>query len=59
MHAAFMGHCRHVDLFELSVFSHALGQERYGNMTRIYYQGAFGAIIVFDVTRDAFLNSED
>ncbi|XP_055035887.2 ras-related protein Rab-38 [Misgurnus anguillicaudatus] len=27
------------------------GQERYGNMTRIYYREAVGALIVFDVTR--------
>lgn len=28
-----------------------LGQERYGNMTRVYYKEAVGAFIVFDVTR--------
>jgi len=27
------------------------GQGRYGNMTRIYYQGAQAALVVFDVTR--------
>lgn len=27
------------------------GQERYGNMTRVYYREAVGALIVFDVTR--------
>ncbi|KAG2463454.1 ras-related protein Rab-38 [Polypterus senegalus] len=27
------------------------GQERYGNMTRVYYREAVGAFIVFDVTR--------
>ncbi|CAH1982595.1 unnamed protein product [Acanthoscelides obtectus] len=27
------------------------GQERYGNMTRVYYKEAVGAFIVFDVTR--------
>lgn len=27
------------------------GQERFGNMTRIYYSGSVGAIIVFDLTR--------
>ncbi|XP_059502544.1 ras-related protein Rab-38 isoform X2 [Stegostoma tigrinum] len=26
-------------------------QERFGNMTRVYYREAFGAFIVFDVTR--------
>lgn len=27
------------------------GQERYGNMTRVYYREAVGALIVFDMTR--------
>jgi small GTP-binding protein len=27
------------------------GQERYGSMTRVYYQEAVGAFVVFDVTR--------
>jgi small GTP-binding protein len=27
------------------------GQERYGNMTHVYYQEAVGAFVVFDVTR--------
>lgn len=29
------------------------GQERFGNMTRVYYREAMGAFIVFDVTRHA------
>jgi Ras-related protein Rab-32 len=27
------------------------GQERFGNMTRVYYKEAVGCIVVFDVTR--------
>ncbi|KAJ3434058.1 ras-related protein rab-32 [Anaeramoeba flamelloides] len=27
------------------------GQERYGNMTRVFYKEAMGALLVFDVTR--------
>lgn len=29
------------------------GQERFGNMTRVYYKEAVGAFIVFDVSRVA------
>lgn len=29
------------------------GQERYGNMTRVYYREAVGALVVFDVTRSS------
>ena len=29
------------------------GQERFGNMTRVYYKEAVAAMIVFDVTRVA------
>eukprot|EP01062_Namystynia_karyoxenos_P082925 TRINITY_DN9432_c0_g1_i1.p1 TRINITY_DN9432_c0_g1~~TRINITY_DN9432_c0_g1_i1.p1 ORF type:complete len:244 (+),score=102.23 TRINITY_DN9432_c0_g1_i1:88-732(+) len=31
------------------------GQERYGQMTRVYYQAAVGALVVFDITKpDSF-----
>ena len=33
------------------------GQERYGNMTRVYYKEAVAAFIVFDVTRLSTLES--
>lgn len=41
----------------------APGQERHGNMTRVYYREAAGALVVFDVTRastfDAVLKWKD
>jgi len=33
------------------------GQERFGNMTRVYYKEAVGAFIVFDVTRQSTLQA--
>ena len=33
------------------------GQERFGNMTRVYYREAVGAIIVFDLTRHGTLET--
>lgn len=34
-----------------------IGQERFGNMTRVYYKEAVGAFIVFDVTRSSTFDS--
>lgn len=33
------------------MFEPYIGQERFGNMTRVYYKEAVGCFIVFDVTR--------
>lgn len=33
------------------------GQERFGNMTRVYYREAVGALIVFDLTRNVTLET--
>jgi Ras-related protein Rab-32 len=35
------------------------GQERFGNMMRVYYKEAVGAFIVFDVTRESSFQSVD
>ena len=37
--------------FGSNLFKTKLGQERFYNMTRVYYKDAVGCFIVFDVTR--------
>jgi hypothetical protein len=50
--AATVGYRWYVLAFTTPVYAHALrtGQERYGNMTRVYYKEAIGAFVVFDIT---------
>jgi GTPase SAR1 family protein len=33
------------------------GQERYGNLTRVYYKEAVAAFVVFDLTRNSSFES--
>nr|XP_015816801.2 ras-related protein Rab-32 isoform X1 [Nothobranchius furzeri] len=40
-----------LQLWDIAAVLLVPGQERYGNMTRVYYREAVGALVVFDVTR--------
>jgi len=42
---------KQVDYCHLLVLHLRSGQERFGNMTRVYYKEAVGCFIVFDITR--------
>ena len=45
----------HIDGINSKVLQKIIFQERFGNMTRVYYKEAVGAFIVFDMTRiDSF-----
>lgn len=44
-----LGKCIHL----VTILINFIGQERFGNMTRVYYKEAVGAFIVFDVSRVA------
>ena len=47
-----LGRCEMCLSFSLSLSRQDIaGQERFGNMTRVYYKEAVGCFIVFDVTR--------
>lgn len=39
--------------YELLISYLFLGQERFGNMTRVYYKEAVGAFVVFDISRSS------
>lgn len=58
----FMAHVSHIHTFDFFFFSHgsdlvAAGQERYRALTRQYYKGAHGVVVMYSVTDYNSFNS--
>ena len=46
-----------VCLFEQSIITNEIGQEKYRSMVSMYYRGSMGAMIVYDVTQTTSFES--